>query len=78
MATKLPYIVQPGSVSKILERVRQAETPDRFTQDSLGTKLGFKGGNYRQFIPLALGGHFKTGHQSTPQSRPPRAYDRDW
>lgn len=53
MATKLPYVVQPGSVSKILDKAKQAQTPDRFTQDFLSTKLGFKGGNYRQFIPLA-------------------------
>lgn len=53
MATKLPYVNQPGSMVKILEKVRSAKTPDRFTHDFLETKLGFKGGNYRQFIPLA-------------------------
>lgn len=53
MATKLPYVVQPGSISKIFEKVRQAQTPERFTIDFLQTKLGFRGGNYRQFIPLA-------------------------
>jgi hypothetical protein len=53
MSTKLPYIVQPGAVGKILEKIKQAQTPERFTSDFLGTKLGFKGGNYRQFIPLA-------------------------
>jgi hypothetical protein len=53
MATKLPYVVQPGSIKKILEKVRDARTPDRFTTDFLDTKLGFRGGNYRQFIPLA-------------------------
>ena len=53
MATKLPYVVQPGAIKKILEKVRDAKTPDRFTTDFLDTKLGFRGGNYRQFIPLA-------------------------
>jgi hypothetical protein len=53
MSTKLPYVVQPGSIKKILEKVREAKTPDRFTTDFLDTKLGFRGGNYRQFIPLA-------------------------
>jgi len=38
---------------KIFEKVRHAQTPDRFTADFLQTKLGFRGGNYRQFIPLA-------------------------
>lgn len=52
-STKLPYVVQPGMLTKILEKVREAKTPDRFTQDFLQAKLGFKGGNYRQFIPLA-------------------------
>jgi hypothetical protein len=37
----------------ILEKIRSAKTPDRFTQDFLSTKLGFKGGSYKQFIPLA-------------------------
>jgi hypothetical protein len=53
MATKLPYVVQPGSIKKILDKVRDAKTPDRFTTDFLDTKLGFRGGNFRQFIPLA-------------------------
>ena len=53
METKLPYVVQPGSIKKILEKIRDAKTPDRFTTDFLDTKLGFRGGNYRQFIPLA-------------------------
>jgi Family of unknown function (DUF5343) len=53
MATKLPYVISPTSVSKILEKVKQAQTPERFTGDFLSTKLGFKGGNNRQFIPLA-------------------------
>ena len=53
MSTKLPYVVAPSSVVKILNKVKDAKTPDRFTQDFLQTKLGFKGGNNRQFIPLA-------------------------
>lgn len=53
MSTKLPYVSQPGSIVKIFEKIRHAQTPDRFTGDFLETKLGFRGGNYRQFIPLA-------------------------
>jgi hypothetical protein len=52
MAGTLPYVNQPGSIVKILEKVREAKTPDRFTADFLETKLGFRGGNYRQFIPF--------------------------
>ena len=53
MSTKLPYVNQPGSIVKIFEKVRHAQTPERFTGDFLETKLGFRGGNYKQFIPLA-------------------------
>lgn len=53
MNTKLPYVSQIGIIKKILEKARDAKTPDRFTQDFLETKLGCRGGNYRQFIPLA-------------------------
>ena len=53
MATKLPYVNQPGSIVKIFDKVRVAQTPERFTSDFLQTKLAFRGGNYLQFIPLA-------------------------
>lgn len=53
MAHQLPYVAQPGTITKILEKAKSAKTPDRFTQDFLTTVLGFKGGNYKQFIPLA-------------------------
>jgi hypothetical protein len=53
MASKIPYVAQPGTVAKILSKAKAAQTPDRFTQDFLETKLGCRGGNYRQFIPLA-------------------------
>ena len=53
MATKLPYVAVPSTNIKILNKVKEAKTPDRFTADFLETKLGFKGGNSRQFIPLS-------------------------
>jgi hypothetical protein len=53
MSTKLPYVVQPSAIENILEKIKEAKTPDRFTPDFLTTVLGFKGGNNRQFIPLA-------------------------
>jgi hypothetical protein len=53
MATKLPYVNQPGSIVKVFEKVREAQTPERFTGDFLLTKLAFRGGNYQQFIPFA-------------------------
>lgn len=53
MASSLPYVNLPGILTKILEKAKEAKTPDRFTIDFLQTKLGFKGGNYKQFIPFA-------------------------
>jgi hypothetical protein len=43
----------PGSIAKILEKVKEAGTPENFNGDFLSTKLGFKGGNYRTFISWA-------------------------
>lgn len=53
MASKLPYATRPGSMISILGKIREAKVPDRFTTDFLSTKLGFRGGTYREFIPLA-------------------------
>jgi hypothetical protein len=53
MASKLPYVNVPGTMVKILNKIKEAQTPDRFTRDFLDTKLGFKGGTPRQFIPLS-------------------------
>lgn len=43
----------PGSLTKILEKIKEAGTPENFNPDFLSTKLGFKGGNYRTFISWA-------------------------
>lgn len=53
MATEVPYINAPGSIGKILEKIKEASTPETFSQDFLKTKLGFNGGNYLTFIPWA-------------------------
>jgi hypothetical protein len=53
MKTKLPYISYPGCIPRILNKIKEAKTPERFTYDFLETKLGFKGGNYKQFVSLA-------------------------
>lgn len=49
----IPYMSAPGSIGKILEKIKEAGTPDNFNADFLSTKLGFKGGNYRTFISWA-------------------------
>lgn len=54
MATSYPpYMNATGLVSKILDKIKVAATPDRFTQDYLATELGFSGGSARAFLSLA-------------------------
>lgn len=45
-----PFINSYGLVAKILEKIKVAATPPRFTIDFLGTQLGFSGGSARPFI----------------------------
>lgn len=52
LPVKLPYLATPGSASKVLTKIIEARTPERFTLDFLETKLGFKGGSSRPIIPL--------------------------
>lgn len=40
-----------GKIPKVLEKVKTAQTPARFTQDFLSTKLGFPGGSPKPVIP---------------------------
>lgn len=53
MAESLPYMNSTGLVSKILEAIKVAKTPDRFSTDYLSTVLGYGSGSARPFIPLA-------------------------
>src|SRR5688572_22798586 len=53
MNQKLPYMSSPGTVTKILSKVKEAAVPSKFTYDYLGTVLGFKGGNAQTFISWA-------------------------
>lgn len=48
-----PFMNAYGKMTKILEKIQQAKTPDRFTNDFLKTKLGFKSSSDRAFIALA-------------------------
>jgi hypothetical protein len=53
MADYPPFMNAYGSVPKILNKIVEAKTPPRFTQDYLAKTLGFAGGSYKPFIPLA-------------------------
>lgn len=49
--SKLPYINAYGNVTKVLEKIQGAATPDRFSQDFLSDTLAMKGGSARPVIP---------------------------
>jgi len=51
-AINVPYINAYGNITKALERIKTASTPDRFTQDFLSTKLALKGGSAKPIIPF--------------------------
>lgn len=53
MAETLPYMNSTGLVSKILDKIKEAKTPERFSQDFLGTVLGYSSGSAKPFISLA-------------------------
>ncbi len=47
-----PYVTACGNITKALEKIKTAQTPPRFTQDFLKTKLGLTGGSARPLIPF--------------------------
>lgn len=52
MAEQLPYVPSYGLIAKVLNKIKTAATPDRFTHDFLSTKLGMTGGSARSLIPF--------------------------
>jgi hypothetical protein len=52
MSHNLPYVLIAGTLTKVLEKIKTAAVPERFTQDFLATKLGFKGGPAKTIIPF--------------------------
>lgn len=47
-----PYVSSQGNLRKVLQKILEAATPERFTQDFLETKLGLSGGSARPLIPF--------------------------
>jgi hypothetical protein len=47
-----PFMNAYGMIPKILDKIIEAQQPERFTQDFLSTKLGFASGSARPVIPL--------------------------
>ena len=52
MVENLPYSTSVGTLEKMLEKIRAASVPDRFTQDFVSTKLAMKGGTPMGVIPF--------------------------
>jgi Family of unknown function (DUF5343) len=52
MPVSLPYLAAPGSIKTALERIQQASTPERVTQDFVTTKLQIKGGTGAAIPPF--------------------------
>lgn len=52
MAESLPLLNSTGLIDKILVKIKEAQTPERYTGDFQGTVLGYGSGSARPFIPL--------------------------
>ncbi|HKK07124.1 MAG TPA: DUF5343 domain-containing protein [Gammaproteobacteria bacterium] len=52
MAENLPYSTSVGTLEKMLEKIKAASVPERFTQDFVNTKLAMKGGTANACIPI--------------------------
>lgn len=65
---ELPYMNAPGYIGQVLEKVKAASTPPKFTQDFLETKLGIKSSSARPVIPFLKKLGFLSGDQ-TPTDR---------
>ncbi|MFN7401915.1 MAG: DUF5343 domain-containing protein [Alphaproteobacteria bacterium] len=52
MSDSLPFMNSTGLVAKILNKIIEAQTPPKYTQDFQAAKLGFGSGSARAFPPL--------------------------
>ncbi|MBT3032961.1 MAG: DUF5343 domain-containing protein [Candidatus Thiodiazotropha sp. (ex Lucina pensylvanica)] len=52
MAENLPYSTSVGTLEKMLDKIKTASVPERFTQDFVNTKLAMKGGTANSCIPF--------------------------
>lgn len=52
MSETLPYLATPGNITKCLEKISNAATPEKVTGDFINTKLGIKGGSGRALVPF--------------------------
>lgn len=52
MSESLPFLNSTGLIEKILNKIKEAQTPERYTHDFQDTVLGYGSGSARPFIPL--------------------------
>lgn len=48
----LPYVTVAGTLETMLEKIKTASVPDKFSQDFVANKLAMKGGSARAVIPF--------------------------
>ncbi len=48
----LPYLNASSNITKVLNKIKEAETPTRFSQDYLATTLQMPGGSAKPLIPF--------------------------
>lgn len=48
-----PYMTAYGQIPKVLDKIKAAQTPEKFTYDFLNTQLNVKASGARPFIPFA-------------------------
>lgn len=58
---QLPYMISASAVRKILDKIKEAPTPSKFTSNYLSTTLGFEGANDKAFISYAKSMGFLDG-----------------
>lgn len=52
MSKTLPYLVTPGNIPKVLDRIKAASTPERVTQDFVQTKLQLPSSSGATMVPF--------------------------
>lgn len=52
MSDSLPFMNSTGLISKILDKIIEAQTPAKYTVDFQSNKLGYGSGSAKPFLPL--------------------------
>lgn len=52
MANTLPYLTSPGSLTKLLDKIKSAPTPTKFSLEYLNNTLNMKGGTANSLVPF--------------------------